>query len=174
MENVLEKIEKKDLRELLSKGWITHDAMWLYHVIQECGIEKAAKINVAAVDSMSVIEIRRIQKALGYGKDPITDFDALFRLMTEAFGIIKADFMKFEFNAPEKNVCEWKWADGKCFAFEGVSGLGAIDGYKCGIIKRIEGWLNGLGVEYRMEPSINECLMKNDGKCRGRFVFDLN
>ena len=57
MESLLTQIEKNDLRELLVKGWMTHDAMWLYHCFQECGMEKTNRINKAAVQSMSAIEI---------------------------------------------------------------------------------------------------------------------
>ena len=63
MDTGLDKIGKRELRELLTKGWMTHDAMWFMHTIQDLGIETANKINIAAVRSMSMIEIKRLQKA---------------------------------------------------------------------------------------------------------------
>ena len=39
----------KDLKELLVKCWMTHDAMWFLHTLNDGGIEKANKINKAAI-----------------------------------------------------------------------------------------------------------------------------
>ncbi len=174
MENGLTKIGKRELRELLTKAWMTHDAMWFMHSFQEFGIDKANKVNLAAIESMSIIEIKRIQKVLGYTADELTRFERFVEFTEEAFGLIKADFMQFQFNVPEKNVLRWEWMDGKCFAYEGVSALGCIDDYKCGIMKRIEGWFKGLGINYRIEPSVDKCLMHLEGRCTGRFLFELN
>jgi hypothetical protein len=52
-------LKKSELKEILIKNWMTHDAMWLYHCLQECGIERTNKINKAAIRSMAAIEIRR-------------------------------------------------------------------------------------------------------------------
>ena len=41
--NNIENIDKKELRELLLKGWATHDAAWFYNSLQEVGIEITAK-----------------------------------------------------------------------------------------------------------------------------------
>jgi len=49
----LDKISKRELREVLTKGWMTHDAMWLMHSIEELGIETANKLNISAVKSLS-------------------------------------------------------------------------------------------------------------------------
>jgi len=57
-------IETKQLKELLNKGWMTHDAMWFYNSYQEVGIEATNRINRAAVKAMAAIEIKRIAQAL--------------------------------------------------------------------------------------------------------------
>jgi hypothetical protein len=58
-------LSKNELKEILNKNWMTHDAMWFYNCLQEFGIEKTNKINKAAIRDMAVIEIKRIQKAVG-------------------------------------------------------------------------------------------------------------
>ena len=88
---------------------MTHDAMWLMHSIEELGIETANKLNISAVRSMSMIEIKRLQKVLGYEDDNLARFESLVTFLKEAFGLIKADFMKFKFDTPEKNVISWEW-----------------------------------------------------------------
>ena len=46
------KLPPDELKELLIKGWMTHDGMWFYHCLQECGIEKTNRINKAAIRAM--------------------------------------------------------------------------------------------------------------------------
>ena len=58
-------LAKKELKELLNKCCMTHDAMWFYNCLQECGIEKTNKINRAAVKAMAAVEIKRLKKAVG-------------------------------------------------------------------------------------------------------------
>ncbi len=167
------KISNRDLRELLTKGWMTHDAMWLYHCLQECGIEKTNAINTAAVESMALIEIRRLKRALGVTDDKVENFDDLVSLVQGAFDLISADFMKFRLSAPSKNVLHWEWEKNKCFAYEGVKKLGIVDQYQCGIMVRIEGWFKGLGVEYSIRPEIKGCLMHTTGTCSGQYIFNF-
>ena len=61
-------LSKNELKEILNKNWMTHDAMWFYNCLQEFGIEKTNKINKAAIRDMAAIEIKRIQKAVGASK----------------------------------------------------------------------------------------------------------
>ena len=61
-------LSKNELKEIMNKNWMTHDAMWFYNCLQEFGIEKTNKINKAAVRDMAAIEIKRIQKAVGVGR----------------------------------------------------------------------------------------------------------
>jgi len=42
-----------------------------------------------------------------------------------------------------------------------------IDKYRCGVIYRIECWLEALGVRYSIQPVIEGCLMHGKGLCEG-------
>ena len=174
--SALELLSKKELRELLCKGWMTHDAMWLLHCLETIGMEKTNEINSKAVFSMSRIEINRIRKALGYPKkDKIKTFEEVKQLFVQAMELVKADFMDFVLTIPEKNVLHWKWRNGNCFAYQGIKGLGVLDQYDCGIMKRIEGWMQGLEIEYEIVPKINGCLMADvEEKCEGDFILSLD
>ena len=66
---VLDNVEKKEIRDLLGKGWLTHDGMWFYHTCQEFGIEKANALNNAAIKSLAPIEMERAKRVLGIDKD---------------------------------------------------------------------------------------------------------
>ncbi len=162
--------EKGELKELLIKGWMTHDAMWFNSCLQECGIEKTNRINKAAIRAMSAIEIKRIQKAVGAGK--LDSFDKFKRFFGMAMEIATGKFMKYTYSLPSNNIVHFEW--GSCFAYEGVKALGVIDRYECGIMLRIETWLHTLGIQYEVEPKVTGCMMHTDRKCFRdyRFFFD--
>jgi hypothetical protein len=160
-------IEKTELKELLNQNWLTHDSMWFYHCLQEFGIEKTNKVNLAALKSMAMVEARRIKKVLGIKK--IESFEELKNFSIRSFDLVMPDFMKFTFSFPFKNVLQWKWES--CFAYRGIKKMGVIDRYQCGIIPRMECWFESLGIKYRSTPKIDGCLMHNNGSCSGEFRF---
>jgi hypothetical protein len=161
---------KDELQELLIKGWMTHDAMWFYNCLQEWGIEKANKMNKAAIRAMSAIEIRRIQKAVGAEK--VETFGDFKRFFDVAMEIATGIFMKYTYSISAHNLMHSEWKS--CFAYEGVKSLGVADRYECGIMLRIETWLDTLGIQYEVEPKVSGCMMHTDGKCFRdyRFFFD--
>jgi len=73
--NLIEQLNKKELSELLSKCWMTHDGMWFYNCFLELGIDKANQLNKAAISSLSSIEIKRFKKALGIKENQIATFE---------------------------------------------------------------------------------------------------
>ncbi len=160
--------EKDELKELLIKGWMTHDGMWFYHCLQECGIERTNRINKAAIRAMSAIEIKRIQKAVAAGK--LETFDEFKRFFEITMQIVKGEFMEFTYRMPSRNRMHSEWL-GSCFAYEGVKALGVIDRYECGIMLRIETWLDALGIQYEVKPKITGCMMHTDGKCYRDYGF---
>jgi hypothetical protein len=163
-------LSKNELKELLNKNWMTHDAMWFVNCLKECGIELTNKINKAAVRDMSAIEIKRIQKAVGMAQ--INTFDEFKRLFDTAMEIATGKFMKYKYNSPAQNIIHAEWET--CFAYEGMKALGVADSYECGIMLRINTWLETLGIKYEIEPKVTGCMMLSDGKCFRdyRFFFD--
>ncbi len=163
-------LEKEELKELLNRCWMTHDAMWFYNCLQECGIEKTNRINKAAIRGMGAIEIKRYQKALGFSS--IESFDDLVRFFKMVMEIVSGKFMKYSFSFPEKNLIQAQWES--CFAYEGMKRLGIVDRYECGIMLRIETWFEALGIKYEVQPIIIGCMMHSEGRCYRdyRFFFD--
>ena len=160
------------MREILNKGWMTHDAMWFYSVFNEYGIEAANRLNLAAIEGMGAIECQRLKKAYGLERDHrFSSFREFSDFFTWVFTIVKPDFMDFEFSFPGENRIRWKW--NSCFAHNGMMriGPGAIEKYQCGVIHRIVVWLRSLGIEYEIEPNVGECLMHRTGSCEGEFRF---
>jgi len=166
----MKSVEKDELKELLVKNWMTHDAMWFYNCLKECGIEQTNRINKAAIRDMAAIEIKRIQKAVGAGN--LDTWDEFKRFFEITMGSLTGKFMDYTYSLPSKNMTHGEWKS--CFAYEGVKGLGAIDGYECGIMLRIDTWLDTLGIQYEVKPKVTGCMMYTDGECFRdyRFFFD--
>jgi hypothetical protein len=160
-------LQSKQLKELLNKGWMTHDAMWFYNCLQECGIDQTNRINRAAVKAMAAVEIKRMKKALGAGD--IRNFDDLVRLFEPCMAIVSGDFMKYSFTYPGDNIIHGEWLS--CFAYDGIKALGVIDRYECGIMDRIEGWWNALGLKWEVQPKVTGCMMHTDGRCYRDYKF---
>jgi len=156
--------------DLLSKGWLTHDAMWVTAVYKECGPEIASKLNTRAIQLMTPIEVKRFQKVLRLPK--VDTFEKLQKFITGAFSIVSGDFTEIQISYPCHNILHWQAA--QCFAYDGIKKMGMIEQYQCGVIERIEGWLKSLNIEYEILPKIEGCNMHNVGACKLdiQFFFD--
>jgi len=174
--NVLDKIEKKEIGDLLGKGWLTHDGMWFYHTYRQLGIEKANIINRAAIRSLAPIEIKRAKKLLGLCGEKVVSFEDLKDFLFDALELIlpRSVFEKFHFSATSEDLLHWEWETGECFAYKGMKQIGIIDGYRCGVMYRIECWLEALGINYSIDPEIDKCIMHEKGACSGeiRVILD--
>ena len=170
---LIKDLNKDEVRELFSKNWLTHDAMWYGNCVQEVGPEKANHLNKTAVRLMGGIEIKRIIKLMGKEKEyRVHTFDELAEIIDTAFRLVQTSFMTFDFSFPEKNLLRGQF--NQCFAHDGVSKFGMIESYDCGIIERVKGWLDNLGVTYTVDPEFKGCLMHQNGQCVIDFRFDLN
>lgn len=171
MMQTIEKFNKKEIIEILNLGWMTHDSMWMRAAIDELGIDTANKLNIAAVSKMAMIEARRMKKFLGLKK--IETFEEWKTFLQESFGLIMPEFMKFSYSFPKKNYLNFSWNTGECFAYKGMNKNGLLEHYRCGIIKRIEGWYKGLNIEYTLDPHIDKCQLLTQSKCLSTFISNL-
>jgi hypothetical protein len=165
--------EQDELIELLNKCWMTHDGMWFYHCFQKFGIQQANKTNKAAIQSLAPIEVARIKKFLGMGKESIDTFDAFIRFFKGASELFIPDFMNAYMNFPQKNTMHWEFKPKQCFAYKGMQRIGALDEYECGVIYRIECWIKSLGISYEISPKVTTCLMRDSDFCYGDFTLQI-
>ena len=162
-------LAKTELRDLLVRNWMTHDAMWFANTAQQCGIEKANIINRAAVKAMATVEAKRLKEALQVER--IASFEELASFVKTGFEIIRAPFMAFNVTFPEKNAMRWEIST--CFAYTGVKRLGVIAQYQCGIFDRLDSWLTALEISYTAQPQVDGCLMHQTGKCAREYRFEF-
>jgi hypothetical protein len=166
----MQTLSENQLKEILIKNWMTHDAMWFYHCLRQCGIEKTNQINRAAVRAMGIIEIRRIQKAVGLHK--LITFGDVRSLLEATWDIVKGDFMKASFSLRSRNVLRGDFK--RCFAYEGMKRMGVVERYQCGIFERIYGWFDGMGIEYTVSPQVEGCMMQTEGRCFREIMFSVD
>lgn len=162
-------LDKDELKELLNKCWMTHDALWFFNCLQVLGIEKTNQLNKAAIRSLGPIETKRYQKALGINR--IESYDELIHFFKMAMEIVSGKFMKYRFDFSEKNLIRAEWQS--CFAYEGMKRLGVADQYECGIMLRIEVWFDTLGIPYEVQPKVTGCMMHTDGRCYRDYRFNF-
>lgn len=167
---VMADIEKTQLKNLLEKRWLTHDAMWFLQAFSQVGIDKANEMNKAALKTLAPIEMERVKQLLGVTREKLLHFDNLVVFMKAALELSLPDSVmkRLHVTAPDDNCIHWKWEKYQCFAYKGISQIGAIDEYDCGVIYRFECWLEALGFKCSTRPVIEKCLMReNGGECEG-------
>lgn len=146
---------------------MTHDAMWFKLSVENSGIEKTNLINRAAAKSLGKIEVIRLLKLLEINQ--IENVDQLHDLILKGLEIVGEDYIKFTIKKVKENNLELQVS--KCFAYEGVKKLGYIDHYECGIYDRLEGWFEGLRINYTNSSDFLGCLMHRDGTCTRNYFF---
>ena len=169
--DLMQELSKGDVKEFFSKNWMTHDAMWYGSCMQALGPDQANQLNKGAVRLMAGIEIKRILKLMGKPKGyTVKGFDDLAEIIETAFTLVQTSFMGFDFSFPEKNLLRGEFD--YCFAYEGVKKFGLVEHYDCGIVERVKGWVDALGVKYE-STDFNGCLMHQTGRCVINIRFDF-
>ncbi len=103
--DLMKKRKKGEVKELFSKNWMTHDAMWYGSCMQALGPNRANQLNKGAVRLMAGIEIKRILKLMGRPRGyALNDFGDLTEIIKTAFHLVQTSFMKFDSLFPKK-IC---------------------------------------------------------------------
>lgn len=156
-----------DLKRLLHKNWMTHDALWVQEVASNFGMAEASPMNLRVCRTLGRIEFKRLMQVVGESapKD-MAQYHRLFEMGKEVF---VPDFMKFEitYEEPDRQVFQIL----KCFAYSGMVKAGLISDYECGIFERIKGWLDTMGLDYSIHPSLNRCPKLNGNECLVTITF---
>jgi len=171
----LDEVSKSELRDLLGKGWLTHDGMWFYSVYREYGIEKANKLNKDAIKAMVPFEVQRLTQILDFQKAGLKSVDGVKDFLLCGMDLIlpASVFSKLHFSVPSGNVIHWEWEKNECFAYKGMQRMGVIDSYECGVMYRIECWFESLGLRFIATPRPGKCRMHEKGCCAGDYEFQF-
>ena len=149
---------------LLVRLWMSHDARWFAAVAMELGMEAANRRNQTAVDEAAKREARRLIRTLQMS--PVMNRDDFMAAQETFIGVLGPDLLDYEMDPVGEDSYDLK--TNRCFAFDQVTKAGVAQQYDCGILPRVTGWLEGLGLEYELSPAIGPCLMAAGKDCAYR------
>lgn len=159
----------EEIVELLNRCWMSHDGMWFFQCFRTLGIDQANLLNKSAIRSLAPLEIARLRQAMGKEDNRIESYTEFKEFFTFAAKLVIPDFMGARMSFPRENTLHWEFEPAQCFAYRGLKRIGAIEGYECGVIYRIECWLEALGLAFEVKPRPVRCLMLAGGACAGDF-----
>jgi hypothetical protein len=166
-----EELGQTEIVDLLNRCWMAHDGMWFLHCFQTFGIEQANRLNKSAIRSLAPLEVAWIRKALGDPAQKITDAPGFKRFFESAARLVIPEFMGARMVFSAENRLQWEFEPLRCFAYRGMKRLGALEGYECGVIYRLECWLEALGLSYEVSPRPVRCRMLVQETCSGEFII---
>lgn len=165
--DMLGQLSPPDHTGLLIKCWMSHDARWFMAVAGEYGLPVANRLNQIAAHEIGKVEARRIVRALQLS--PVSTVDD-YLLAQEAFiDCLGPDLL--DYGVSKTGDDGYQVHVRRCFANENAVRAGIAEEYACGIFARVTGWLEALGLEYEMEPSLGQCMKVQGGECRYTFRF---
>ena len=167
---LMEKLTRNEIKELLGKCWITHDAMWYAHALFTHGIDEANRLNRAAIKSMVDIELGRFLKAMDLTPDQVRSFEGFKTFFQSVQELVIPDFMNVTARFKTPDTLSWQFNEKGCFAYNGVKRLKMENHYQCGVLYRIQCWLTYLEIPFEMSPVPRTCLTAEQGLCQGSFT----
>jgi len=157
-----------EVRDLLAKGWLTHDGMWFDAAARSLGVEAANDLNRAAIRAMAPFEVRRLLEAFAAERGTLQDAAAVAAFVAAAVRLVTPESVSSHLRVTAgEGALRWEWDPGECFAYKGMARYGWLADYHCGVIYRIECWLEALGVRPRGAPVVEGCLMHTTDRCAG-------
>ena len=147
--------------QLLVKCWMSHDARWFNAVAREFGMAAANRVNQAAVRDAARAEAQRVGRALGIS--PPKDAAGCLQAQQALIGLLGPDLL--DYDAKVAGADAYRITVKRCFAHENVEKAGIASQYDCGIFARIEGWLEGMGMDHQVDPPLKGCLKAQGKEC---------
>jgi Family of unknown function (DUF6125) len=151
-------------KDLLIKGWMSHDARWFMAVAKHFGIDAANRLNQLVCRELGQVEMKRYMKTLNLS--PAKDLDEFLVLGKAAISLYGPDLVEYEIEIIDHQSYEMHLK--RCFAYENIVKAGIKDQYECGIFARIQGWIDTQGLEHELDPPLGKCMMVSGKECSYR------
>lgn len=167
-------VGREELHELLAKGWLTHDGMWFDQAARALGVEGANVLNLAAIRAMAPFEVSRLAAVLGARREQLTDAESVAAFVRAGIVLVTPASVGGQMHlVAAGSALHWECEPGECFAYKGMQRFGHLDGYRCGVIYRVECWLEVAGLRPPGEPVAGPCAMHTTGRCAGDLPLAL-
>ena len=148
-------------KDLLIKGWMSHDARWFMAVAKHFGIDAANRLNQLVCRELGQVEMKRYMKTLGLS--PTKDLETFLDLGRAALALYGSGLAEYEVKALDHQSYEMRLK--RCFAHENIVRAGIKDQYECGILARVQGWIDAQGLEHELDPPLGKCMMVSGKEC---------
>jgi len=155
-------INRDQLRNILIRNWMTHDALWYGEVAATFGMAQASPMNLRVCRKLGQIEFKRLMNVVE--APPPKNFQAYRELFELGKDVFVPEFITIQIDYPGNSVQVFRISE--CFAHNGMKKLGLLPVYECGIFERIEGWFDAMGLRYTRTPDLSRCLKFKGEECR--------
>jgi len=148
-------------KDLLIKGWMSHDARWFMAVAEHFGMDSANRLNQLVCRELGRVEMKRYMKTLALS--PPEDLEEYLTLKREVFALYGSGLAEYDIKTIDHRSYEIHLK--RCFAYENIVRAGIKDQYECGILARIQGWIDAQGLEHELIPPLSKCMMVLGKEC---------
>jgi len=148
-------------KDLLVKGWMSHDARWFMAVAENFGIDAANRLNQFVCRGIGRVEMKRFMKSLSLS--PPKDMEEYLNLKKAALSLYGSDLAEYEIKI--LNHQSYQMHLKRCFAYENIVRAGIKDEYECGIFARLQGWIDAQGLGHELTPPLGKCMKVLGEEC---------
>lgn len=148
-------------KDLLVKGWMSHDARWFMAVAENFGIDAANRLNQFVCREIGRVEMKRFMKSLSLS--PPKDMEEYLNLKKAALSLYGSDLAEYEIKILDYQSYQMHLK--RCFAHENIVRAGIKDEYECGIFARLQGWIDAQGLGHELTPPLGKCMKVLGEEC---------
>ena len=154
-------------KDLLIKGWMSHDARWFMAVAKHFGMDAANRLNQSVCREIGRVEMKRYMKTLALS--PAENLEEYLTLMKAALSLYGSGLTEYEIRALDDESYEVLMK--RCFAYENIVRAGIEDRCECGIFARLQGWIDAQELSHELIPSLGKCMMVLGKECRYKITL---
>ncbi len=149
-------------KDLLIKGWMSHDARWFMAVAKDFGMDAANRLNQSVCREIGRVEMKRYMKTLALS--PARNLEEYLTLMKAALSLYGSGLAEYEIRVLDDESYETHMK--RCFAFENIVRAGIQDRCECGVFARLQGWIDAQELTHELSPSLGKCMMVLGKECK--------
>ncbi len=164
---MVESLSFETQKDLLIKGWMSHDARWFMAVAKHFGMDAANRLNQSVCKEIGRVEMKRYMKTLALS--PPRNLEESLTLMEAALSLYGSGLTEYEIKPLNNEAYEIHIK--RCFSFENIVRAGIQDRCECGVFARLQGWIDAQGLSHELTPPLGKCMMVLGKECRYRITL---
>ncbi len=149
-------------KDLLIRGWMSHDARWFMAVARHFGMEAANRLNQSVWRELGRVEMKRYMKTLALS--PSRNLEEYLTLLEAALSLYGSGLVEYEIKP--LNGQSYKMHMKRCFAYENIVRAGIEKQCECGVFARLQGWVDAQELSHDLTPPLGKCMMVSGKECK--------